>query len=72
MWNLVLVHLDTILMLVSLEIALILTPDRTTVGAKRSIGLKSFWMHPMGLVGDMGQVESRLGPFGDSVNIGAR
>ena len=32
---------------------------------------KSFWMHAMELLGDMGYVESRFGPFGDSVSIGA-
>ena len=29
-------------------------------------------MHPMELQGEMGHVESRFGPFGDSVSIGAR
>jgi len=29
-------------------------------------------MHPMELLGDMGHVESRFGPFGDSVSVGAR
>ena len=33
---------------------------------------KSFWTHPMELLGDMGRVESRLFPFGDIVSIGAR
>jgi hypothetical protein len=33
---------------------------------------KSFWTHPMVLLGDVGHVESRFGPFGDSVNVGAR
>ena len=28
---------------------------------------KLFWMHPMVLLGDVGQVEARFGPFGDSV-----
>jgi hypothetical protein len=27
---------------------------------------KSFWMHPMDLLGDIGHVESRFNPFGDS------
>jgi hypothetical protein len=27
-------------------------------------------MHPMELLGDMGQVESRFGPFGDFVSVG--
>ena len=33
---------------------------------------KSFWMHPMELLGDVGHVESHFFPFGDSVNVGAR
>jgi hypothetical protein len=28
---------------------------------------KSFWAHPMVLLGDVGQVEDCFGPFGDSV-----
>jgi hypothetical protein len=33
---------------------------------------KSFWMHPMELLGVAGHMESRLFPFGDSVSVGAR
>jgi hypothetical protein len=33
---------------------------------------KSFWMHPMELLGDVGHDESCFGPFGDSVNLDAR
>jgi hypothetical protein len=33
---------------------------------------KSFWTHPMELLGDVSHVESRFGPFGDSVCTGAR
>jgi hypothetical protein len=33
---------------------------------------KSFWMHPMELLGDVGHVESHFGPFGESVSVGAR
>jgi hypothetical protein len=32
---------------------------------------KSFWMHPMELLGDVGHVESRFGPFGDNFCVGA-
>jgi hypothetical protein len=32
---------------------------------------KSFSTHPMQLQGDVGHVESRFGPFGDSVGVGA-
>jgi hypothetical protein len=30
---------------------------------------KSFWTHPMVVLGDVGQVEAYFGPFGDSVNL---
>ena len=33
---------------------------------------KSFWMHPMELLDDVGLVEPHLDPFGDSVRVGAR
>jgi hypothetical protein len=33
---------------------------------------KSFWVHQMVLLGDMGQVEACFEPFGDSVNLSAR
>jgi hypothetical protein len=34
--------------------------------------LKSFWMHPMVLLGDNAQVEARCGPIGDSAKLYAR
>jgi hypothetical protein len=33
---------------------------------------KPFWKHRMELLGDVGLVESRFGPFGDSASVGAR
>jgi hypothetical protein len=33
---------------------------------------KSFWAHPMVLLGDVGQEEAPFSLFGDSVNINAR
>jgi hypothetical protein len=33
---------------------------------------KSFWMHPMELLGDVGHVETRFGLFRDSISVGAR
>ena len=48
------------------------TQDRCMVCTKRTIGLETFWMHPMELLGDMGHVESHIFPFGDSVSVGAR
>jgi hypothetical protein len=53
-WKLVSFHL---------EIVLILIQDRCTVCAERTVSSKSFWTHPMELLGDMGHVESRFGPF---------
>jgi hypothetical protein len=32
----------------------------------------SFWVYPMELLGNMGQMEARFGPFGDCVNLIAR
>jgi hypothetical protein len=36
------------------------------------LGQKSFWMHPMELLGDMGHVESHLALFGGNVSVNAR
>ena len=63
MWNLVSVCLETVL--VSLQ-------DRCTVCAKHTMAQKSFWMHPMVLLGDEAQVEARFGLFGDSANLDSR
>jgi hypothetical protein len=63
MWNLILLHLETVLVLVQ---------DKWTVCGKRTIGSKSFRTHSIELLGDVGHVESHFGPFGDSVSISAR
>ena len=56
-----------------LDIELILTQNRRTVCVERTIGFeKSFRMHLMELLGDVGRVESHLFLFGDSVSVGAR
>jgi hypothetical protein len=39
-----------------------------TVCAECTTGVESLWPHPMDLLVDMGQMEARFGPFGDSVN----
>jgi hypothetical protein len=57
---------------VRLEMVLVLDQDRCTVCAKRTIGLEIILMHSMVLQGDVGQVEARFGPFGDSVNLSTR
>jgi hypothetical protein len=62
-WKLVLVHL---------EIELVLVQDRCMVCVEHTIVLKSFWLHPMVLLGDVGQVEARFGLFGDSVILSTR
>jgi hypothetical protein len=35
------------------------------------VSLQNRWMHPMVLLGDEGQMETRFGPFGDSANLDA-
>jgi hypothetical protein len=52
---------------IRLEIVLILTQDGCTFCAQ-----KSFWTYPMELLGDVGHVEARFGPFGDSANLDDR
>jgi hypothetical protein len=36
------------------------------------LALKSFWMHLMEFLGEVGHVECHFGPFGDSVSVGTR
>jgi hypothetical protein len=36
------------------------------------MGMENFSGTPVGLLGDVGQVESRLSPFGDKANLDAR
>ena len=57
---------------VHLKIVLIMTQDRCTVGANRTIGSEIFWTHPMVLLGDKAQVDACFCPFGDSAKIDAR
>jgi hypothetical protein len=45
---------------VRLEIVLILTQDRCTFAPKAAQDHKSFWTHPMELLGDVSHVESCL------------
>jgi hypothetical protein len=51
---------------------LILTQDRCTFVPNVPQAWKSFWTHPIELLGDVGHVEFHFGPFGDSVSVGAR
>jgi hypothetical protein len=50
----------------------ILTQDRCMVGAERTIASQVILDAPEELQGDVGHLESRFGPFGDSVGVVAR
>ena len=52
---------------VRLQIVLMLTQDRCTVCAEHTTGSKIVLDTPDRTLGDVGQVESHFGPFGDSV-----
>jgi hypothetical protein len=51
---------------------LVSAQDRCIVCTERAIGSEIILTHPMVLLGDVGQVEVRFGPFGDSVNLDER
>jgi hypothetical protein len=57
---------------VRLGIVLSLMQCRCTVCIDVRQALKSFWTHPMELIGDVGHVESCYSLFGDSLSVGAR
>jgi hypothetical protein len=57
---------------VCLEIVLILTQYSRTVCTGRTIGSQIVFDASDGLISDMGHVESRFSPFGDSVSVSAR
>ena len=63
LWNLVLDHL---------EIVLVSVQDRCMVCAKRTIVLDIAFNAPMVLLGDEAQVEATFSPFGDSANLNKR
>ena len=63
LWNLVLVHL---------EIVLVSFQDRCMVCAKRTTGSDIVFNALMVLLGDEAQVEARFSPCGDSANLDAR
>jgi hypothetical protein len=46
--------------------------ERCTVCAEHTTGLKIVLDDKMELLGDLGHVESRFGPFADSANLDAR
>ena len=57
---------------IRLEIVLVLAQDRCTVCPEGTIGSEIIWINPMELLGDVGHVEPRFDPFGDSVSVGER
>ena len=57
---------------IRLEMVLVSVQDRCSVCAKRTMAQKSFWRHPMVLLGDEAQVEALFGPFGGSANFNTR
>ena len=63
MWNLISVHLETVLVSVQ---------DRCTVCAKCTIGSDIVFNVPMVLLGEEAQLEAPFSPFGDSANLDAR
>jgi hypothetical protein len=60
------------LVLDRLEIVLILTQDRCTVCAERTIGSEIILDDPMDLLSDIGHLESCFNPFGDCVIVSAK
>jgi hypothetical protein len=46
--------------------------DRYTFAPNVPLAEKSLLTHPMDILGDLGHLESRFGPFGDIVSVGAR
>ena len=63
LWNLILVHLETVLVSVQ---------DRCMVCAKRTIGSETILEAPMVLLGDEAHVHARFGMFRDSTSLDAR
>ena len=63
MWNLVSIHLETVLVWLQ---------DRCTVCSKHTMAQKSFWTHQMVLLGDEAQVEARFSLFEYGANLDIR
>jgi hypothetical protein len=60
------------LCLVRSEIVLILIQDRCAVCTEHTVGSQIVWDAPDVLVSDLGRVEFRFSPFGDSASVSAR
>jgi hypothetical protein len=70
MWNLVLVYLVAALVPVYFEMVLVSVQDRFAPNIPKA--QKSFWTHPMVLLGDEAQMQARFVSFGDNVILDAR
>jgi hypothetical protein len=57
---------------VCLEIVLILTQDRPRFVPNVPLPQKTFWTHPMELLGDVGRLEPHFSLFRDGVSVSAR
>jgi hypothetical protein len=57
---------------IGLEIVLISALDGSRFTPNVPRAWKSFWAHPMVLLGDVCQLEACFGPFGNSVSLGAK
>jgi hypothetical protein len=71
-WNSLVMWVKWKLASVRLEMVLFSAQDSCMVCAECNTGRKSFWPHPMDLLGVVHQMESHFGPFGDSVYLNAR
>ena len=60
------------MILLCLEIVLILAQNMCTVCAECTMGMEIILAVPDGTLGDVGQVDARFSPFGDSVNLDTR
>ena len=58
--------------LVSVRLEIVSVQGRSTLCAKRTIGLDIIFNAPMALLGDEAQVEAHFSPCGDSANLDAR
>jgi hypothetical protein len=62
MWNTISIHLDTVL---------VSAQDSARFAPNVPYAQKSFWTHPLVVLGDEAQVEAHFGPLEDSANLDA-
>jgi hypothetical protein len=71
-WYSQMTRLKRKLVSVNLDIVLTMIQDSCTVCTERTVSSEIILDAPMDLLGDVSHVESRFGPFVDSVSLGAR